>query len=463
MCAVLTLSAVVARSPHRVALLGDGLTLSFAELYERVEIVAAELQLGVRATGPIAFVAKNDAMTVALVHALLERRIGVLPLHPRLTRIEQSRLIQLAGARFVQVSESSVHELADPFGPTSTQQPPSVAVKAQLLIATSGSSGSAKLVRLSRAALEAAALSSVAHLAMNPGDRWLLSLGLAHIGGFMILLRCLAAEAAVVLGEPGATASELAGVLERQCVSLASFVPTQLERLMAHPIDSVRLRLRAILVGGARTPGSLLRRARARGLPVLLTYGLSEACAQITTQPLSDLLLESASEDAGVVLPGAEVKIEENAICIRGPQLFDGYLPDLGPTLDSDGWFKTSDLGYFDKAARLVPLGRSDDWVVTGGEKVSTLEVEAAILDQPLVQSASVVALPSEQWGQIVAAAVVVDPSADWTLFLEAIQHRLSERLATFKRPKRWLRLDELPCLPTGKVDRVALRARFDG
>lgn len=460
---MLTLSAVAARSPHRAALIDAGRVISFLALLERAEALAAQLRLDTQGNAPIAFVAKNDLTTVALAHALLERNVGILPLQPRLTSVEQLRLVQLAGARWVEVSGSSARDVAVAVPSDRVRQAPSVVTNAQLLIATSGSSGAPKLVRLSRAALVAAAHSSVAHLEMTASDRWLLSLSLAHIGGFMILVRCLAAEAAVILAEPGASPSDLVRVIEGESATLASLVPTQLERLLAHPIAPARSTLRAILVGGAPTPGPLLRRARAAGLPVLLTYGMSEACAQITTQPLSDLRRGSIFEDAGIALPGAEVKIDDDTICIRGPQLFDGYLPDLGPALDAEGWFKTSDRGQLSEASRLIPLGRNDDWVVTGGEKVSALEVEAAISELPLVQSACVLALPSDEWGQVVAAAVVVDSSAEWPQCLETIQRRLAERLASFKCPKRWLRLEELPRLPTGKVDRVALRARFEG
>lgn len=469
---MLTLSQVAREHPDEIALVIGDASISFAKLFDKAEAIATELELVRYDARPLAFVAHSELATVALIHALLERRIPVLPLLPRLTESEQRHLVDCAGARWLKWSERDqpgTTVLGATVLDVSAARPAAVSIASdagswsegtQLLIATSGSAGTPKLVRLSGQAIEAAAKASIAHLRMTSKDRWLLSLALAHIGGFSILVRCLLARATVVLTEPGAKPGTLVRLIENSAATLASFVPTQLERLVSEHPKPIRSKLRAVLVGGANTSSGLLARARQHGIPALATYGLSEACAQVTTQPLSDLEQSSVLDDAGIALPGVEISVRDATIWIRSASLFDGYIPDLGPALDANGWFETADAGRI-VDGRLVPLGRKDDCVVTGGEKIAPLEVERALRSLSTVRQAVVVALPDARWGQIVAAALVLDPSVSWPECLHEIQGGLAQDLARFKHPKRWLRLSEMPLLPNGKLDRVAIRAEF--
>jgi o-succinylbenzoate---CoA ligase len=463
---LLSLQSVAGRNPRGTALIGATAELTFANLFDKSESLASALELGQRPDLPVAFVANNDESTVALLFALLERGITALPLHPRLTTGEQRSLVELVGARWLRPSDGGFRDVTSVVSAATTARDRSRSVatprKPQLLVATSGSTGPAKLVQLSAEALEAAAQAATTHLAMTRLDRFLLSLNLAHIGGVSILLRCLLTEAAVVLGDPRLPAAELAELIEARGVTLASLVPTQLERLLSILPPPRPSALRAVLLGGAHTPLRLLERARALGWPVLTTYGLSEAGSQVTTQPLADLTAMAAADDAGVALSGIEVKIEQGTICIRGRALFDGYYDESEPAFDTDGWYRTNDNGMFAENGRLIPLGRRDDCIVTGGEKVAPLEVERAILREPSVHAAVVVPLPDDIWGQIVAAAIVLDSAAtDWASCVERIEAELAKNLAAYKRPRRWLRLRELPELPSGKLDRPAVVARF--
>lgn len=465
---MLSLSELAQRNPRGTAVICGERSLDFANLFDKSEAIVSELELTRFADQPIAFIARSNVPTIALIYALMELRIPILPLHPRLTESEQRELIDAAGARWLEWPSSLASpdslEIPKWRGEGVSQSERSVRSSwvrdTQLLIATSGSSGKPKLVRLPRRALAAAARASVEHLQMTSRDRWLLSLGLAHVGGFSILLRCLAAECAVVVALPGLESDALAAVLSDSAVTLASFVPTQLERLLSAERRPLGSSLRAVLIGGAPTSPALLAKARAAGVPALATYGLSECCAQIATQPLSDLANAAPLDDAGVPLPGVELEIRAGRIWVRTESLFDGYLPESGPVLDRGGWFQTSDLGRISRG-RLIPLGRSDDCIVTGGEKVAALEVERALLRVSKICSAVVVGLPDPEWGQVVAAALVLEPGAAWPECLQTIERLLSTELASFKRPKRWLRLYEMPLLPSGKVDRSRIRAEF--
>jgi O-succinylbenzoic acid--CoA ligase len=339
----------------------------------------------------------------------------------------------------------------------------------QVLIATSGSTGPSKLVQLSTTALEIAAQANADHLQMHSTDRWLLSLNPAHIGGYSILMRCLHVGAAVVLDEDARDPRRLSDVIRRHGVTHVSLVPTQLQRWLAEPRFAPSASLRTVLVGGAACPVGLLARARGLGLPALATYGMSEACAQITTQPLTDLAVPEVRADCGCPVGPTELRIVDGTLEIRGPTLFDGYRTqpfphDCSRPVDDDGWFATQDLGHLTTDGRFVPFGRRQDRIVTGGENVSPAEVEAVLLELPEVAQAVVVGLADPDWGQIVAAAVEREPqtpSDDGTWF-ERLGTALRGRLAAFKCPKRWKRLDALPRLPSGKLDRLAVIVTFE-
>jgi O-succinylbenzoic acid--CoA ligase len=473
---MLSLRSLAVRNPAGIAVETTGGSISFANLFDKSETIAAALGFDLEQNDQraVAFVAHNDLATIALFCALLERGIAALPLHPRSTSTERRYLVDRAKARMLEPSDLGFRDAVTIDGspralqrrnpstsltPNERRHPADAREPTQLLIATSGSTGAAKLVCLTQRALEAAARASGEHLGLTSADRWLLSLNLAHIGGISILIRCFLHEARVVLAEPGLPAAELAHRAECAQATLASFVPTQLERLLALTPCPRLASLRAILVGGAKTPLPLARRAREAGWPILLTYGLSEAGSQVTTQPLTDLKVDSVSDDAGLALPGMELKIEDSTIFVRGPALFQGYLGEESSPFSADGWFQTSDLGKVNADGRLVPLGRRDDCIVTGGEKVSCLEVEGLLLDEPDVRAAKVVGLPDATWGQVVAAVLVLQPPADPVNCLPQIQAMVASRLAPHKRPKRWLVLPELPQLPSGKLDRRAILA----
>ncbi len=463
----MSLGAVARRNPEGTALVDALRPLTFANLFDKSETIASELELDRDADTPRAFVAKNDTTTIALFFALLERGIPALPLNPQWTAVERQQWVARARARWIVPAD---HKPSNGTWGCTTTTPlidrTELSItprKTQLLIATSGSSGAPKLVCLSQRALEAAADASIAHLSMTAQDRWLLSLNLAHIGGISVLLRCLRSEACVVLAEPGMPAEAMLRRIAQARVTLASLVPTQLERLLSIEVPRRGIEsLRAVLLGGAHAPRRLAERARAAGWPILMTYGLSEAGSQVCTQPLLDLRTPALHDDAGFPLPGIDVKVDNEVICVRGATLFEGYHAESASPFDAEGWFHTGDFGTLTETGRLVPLGRRDDCIITGGEKVSAIEVESAIMDQPWVRAAAVVALADSTWGHIVAAAVVLDQTSDFTTAVHRIVNSLATRLAPYKRPRRWLALEELPLLSSGKLDRPAVRALFE-
>jgi O-succinylbenzoic acid--CoA ligase len=417
-----------------------------------------------------AFESRLDVETVVLLHALLELGAVALPLNPRLTERERAHLLQISGAVLVQLGSGGWYVAQTSRSEMDGRQPSSTAPnRPQILIATSGSTGPSKLVQLSHGALEAAARANAHHLEMRSTDRWLLTLNPSHIGGYSILLRCLYVGASVVLDDEARDASKLSASVERHAVTHLSLVPTQLLRWLAQPNLPRPTRLRTALIGGAACPTTLLARARAAGIPALATYGMSEACAQITTQPLTDLHQPEVRSDCGLPVGPLELRLVDGALQIRGETLFDGYrtvpFPDeCSRALNDEGWFETQDLGELTADGRFIPIGRRQDRIVTGGENVSPAEVEAALIELPGVAQAVVVGLPDAEWGQVVAAAVEwqTDATSDAPQSFRELERALRSSLAAFKCPKRWLRLPALPRLPSGKLDRLAVIKTFE-
>ena len=411
---------------------------------------------------PLAVVGHPRLSAVATILAAVEAGVPVALLHPRATERERGGEIERLKPRTVVDPEREAPGIAPADEEDAGPAPPASAVphrEAPLaVVSTSGSTGEPKWVVLSRRAFAAAAAASEANLGWRADDRWLLAMPLAHVGGLSILIRCWLARKTVVLHDaPRFDPEEVAGVIARQKVTLVSLVPTMLHRLLAlSPSWQPPRRVRAILLGGAAASPALLAEARQRRWPVLTTYGLTEACSQVATQPYGSLSDKTAPGELGCGPPVAntEVRIDEGGqILVRGPQLMRGYLGQR--PLAPGAWLATGDLGRLDREGNLHVEGRLGDRIVTGGENVDPLEVEHTLIEHPGIAAAAVVGLPHEEWGQMVAAAVVLDAEA--TDLPGDLGAHLGSRLASFKHPRRWAVVDALPVNASGKPDRRAL------
>ena len=352
--------------------------------------------------------ATTEIATILRIYGALEAERPVGLLHSKLPYAEQAR------------QRAAVEAATLPPG-------------SAFILFTSGSTGPARGVVLSRNAIIAAALASEARLGWQPDDAWLLALPLAHSGGLSIVVRGLIARKPIVLVQRD---SDLALMLKR--ATLASFVPTQLAALVEAGTPPPP-QLRAVILGGAAASPALLDKAKA--WPVLRTYGLTETFGQIAT----------AREPGGplVLLPGVEVICAET-IEIRAPQLATQYL-DGAPIAPR---FVTADLGEID-GDELRVLGRRDDVIVTGGEKVQPSDVEAVLTATPNIAAAYVYGVTHEKWGNIVAAAIVTAPGF---VRADALAH-WHAKLAPHARPRALVEVAKLPLLPSGKVDRRAIAA----
>lgn len=330
---------------------------------------------------------------------------------------------------------------------TSLPSIPALPASVALIIATSGSEGQPRQALLGRSQLDAAAAATNHILGLRPGDLWLNSLPLCHIGGQSILWRCARAAAGVLLHD-GFDTARVAEDLATRPVTHISLVPAMLARLLeAGTIPPPTLRV--AMIGGAALSAALYRQASAAGWPLYIGYGMSETAAQIACHTPADGPWHEGL--AGRLMGGHDMRLaEDGRICLRGPQIMIGYADRSG--LDADGWLTTGDLGEIDAAGRLSVLGRADDMLISGGHNLHPQAIESCLAACPGVTDIAVTGQPDPVWGDLVVALVVGAASpADLLAF--ARRH-----LPTAALPRRIFTVSQLPRNAAGKLQRAALR-----
>jgi o-succinylbenzoate---CoA ligase len=309
---------------------------------------------------------------------------------------------------------------------------------------------------------------SASNLGEHPAPRWLGTLPLFHVGGLAMLTRT-AYEAGCLILHERFDADAVNRAIDSEGVSHASLVATTLERVLdARGDRRVPPTFQLALIGGGPVPVPLLERARAAGLLALQTYGLTEACSQVTTERPT----EADGRTAGPPLPGMSIRIvgedgsargpgEEGDIEVRGPTVMAGYWrrPDATRDVLRDGWLRTKDVGVLDTRGRLTVLSRRTDLIVRGGENLYPAEIEAVLLNHPAVQEAAVVGIPDARWGEVPVAFLALRAGQP-TPTAEALDAWCRQSLAGFKCPARFSWVDALPRNAMGKLERTVLRQR---
>jgi O-succinylbenzoic acid--CoA ligase len=315
-----------------------------------------------------------------------------------------------------------------------------------LIIHTSGTSSEPRPVELTYGNLLWSALGSTVALGLDARERWLCALPLSHVGGLSILIRSAIYASTAVVHERF-EADRVLHALEREDVTLVSLVATTLARLLDAGLQDPP-RLRCALTGGGPVPAALVDRARRAGVPVSLTYGLTESCSQVTTTPVAQIA--AAGPAAGPPLFCTRVRVApDDEILVRGPTVSPGALA-------ADGWLHTGDLGSLDERGCLHVTGRKADTIVSGGENVAPAEVEAVLEAHPGVLEAAVLGNPDPQWGEAVSAIVVPRPGR--RPGEGELRAHCALSLAPYKIPKRFTVRDEpLPRTRSGKLLRRAL------
>lgn len=429
------LERATAADPERVAVETTAGSVVYRELLERARGAAGALVgLGVRAGDRVAIALPAGLEFAVAFHGCLLVGAVAQPIDLRLAGAERERRAEGAAA----VVESPLAG-GSPLDGSAVRDPDAVAV----LLHTSGTTGAPRAIGLTYGNFERSAAGSAEVLGLDPAERWLCALPLAHVGGMSILVRsAIYGTTAVVHERFDAAAATRA--LMREGVTLASLVPTTLARMLDAGLERPPA-LRCALTGGAPLPAPLARRALEAGVPVAQTYGMTEACSQVATSAPGE------PETAGRPLPGTRVEIgADGEILVSGPTVAPGA---AGP----DGRLHTGDLGRLDERGRLTVTGRLSELIVTGGENVAPAEVEAVLLAHAAVADAAVFGAPDPEWGEAVTALVVprdgapVDPVA--------LRAHCSAALAGYKVPKSFVAVATVPRTPSGKILRGALAA----
>ena len=473
--------------PGAIALIEAGRTWNYAQLNEATAALCGRLaQHGVAPGHRVAALLPNCAEYVLLIHALARLGAVLVPLNVRLTSQElrwqlgqahcdwllcnkdtESQAAALQGNWHVLAFEQLNSPIENPFSWRECALDLSLV---QGIVYTSGTTGRPKGAMLTHANHLWSALGSAFRLGVLPHDRWLLCLPLYHVGGLSIVLRSCLYGTAVVL-EPRFDPDAVDEALRHQRVTLFSLVSTMLHRLLdLWEQRGVPPTLRCALLGGSGAPQALLERARALGVPLAATYGLTEAASQVATMPPHGFRKKIGSagkpllwtsleivDDQGNPLPAGEI----GEIVVDGPTVMSGYdgQPEATACALRNGKLFTGDVGYLDDDHDLWVVNRRTDLIVTGGENVYPAEVEAILLEHPLVAQVCVVGVPDEEWGQRVAAVVV--PKTGAPLSAKALDAFCEGKLAGYKRPRSFHFVEALPTTNSDKVDRRTLIERF--
>jgi len=343
-----------------------------------------------------------------------------------------------------------------------------------LVLHTSGTTSRPKIVPLSHRNVTTSANNIGRALALTPGDVGLNIMPLFHIHGLIAAVLSAVAAGGAVCCTPGFNAFRFFGWLDAVRPTWVTAVPTMFQTLLPYAARNREIiaggRLRLLRTSSASLPAPVMQDLEAAfAVPVIESYGMTEAAHQMASNPLPPAARYPGSVG---IAAGPEISILDEAghalppgtpgeVCIRGRNVTAGYEanPEANAKAFTHGWFRTGDEGFLDADGYLRLTGRLKEIIIRGGEKVSPLEVDAVLLAHPAVAQALTFAMPHPKLGEEVAAVIVLRPdiSADEA----ALRAFCAERLATFKVPRKIVFRDELPKGATGKLQRIGLAARL--
>jgi acyl-CoA synthetase (AMP-forming)/AMP-acid ligase II len=346
---------------------------------------------------------------------------------------------------------------------------------AALVLSSSGTTGRPKLIPLTEGQLLHTAAGVVSHHRLTPDDRGYSPLPLSHINGLVVgVLSALVGGHRLVL-DRRFSASAFWDVADRQGVTWLNLVPAIISVLAGGraPNDAVSHRVTFARSASAPLPVATSRRfEELTGIPIIETYGMTEAGSQIAANPRppEDHRAGSVGRPVGLelrVVDGSRRPVPAGTngqVEIRGANVVTCYWEPAGavtptrPATDEDGWLPTGDVGRIDDDGYLFLSGRRDDVINRGGEKVYPQEVEEVLLADPDVAAAAVAGRPHPTVGEEPVAFVLAAEGADRAGLPERLSERCHQELSRFRRPAEILVVDELPLGPNGKIKRSELR-----
>jgi acyl-CoA synthetase (AMP-forming)/AMP-acid ligase II len=336
-----------------------------------------------------------------------------------------------------------------------------------IFLSTSGTTGTPKGILLPDEQLAHTAVSVVEAHRLTRSDRGYCSLPLFHVNAEVVGVLATLKAGAYLAVDRKFSRRGFWDIIRDRDITWVNAVPAIISILSMDPPADPPATLRFVRSASAPLPlASLERFEKAVGVPVIETYGMTEAASMITANPLDGPRKPgSAGKPAGsqvrvAAADGTAAAAGEiGRVMIRGAGIIKAYASGGRPgVIDADGWLDTSDLGYLDADGYLFLVGRSDDVINRGGEKIYPREIEEILLAQPGVRSAAVIGAADEVLGERPVAYVIADADAVAAQVEELLRAVCAQRLPRHKQPSEFWLVDEMPLGPTGKISRRLLK-----
>jgi len=463
------------------AIISSSTTCSYDQLRQKVLTTASYLKNQNISSGDrVVIISQNNIEFVINILALWQISAVPVPINWRLTESEIAEQLQAANCKTVLVHKEFIQKVISlnkkviespfeidwdkSFSPKESISPNDPA----LIIFTSGSTNRSKGIILSFNSLYNSAINSNQLLRYTRSDRWLASLPFYHIGGFSIITRSLLYGVPLIIPE-SLSIEKIVDSMNKYQPTFISLVSTQLKKIVDEGI-SPNPELRNCLIGGGFSDQELVKNAYDLGWPTNIVYGSTETSSFVTALLKDEIIFKPHS--IGRAVPTNQIQIldddgnelkpfEIGEITVQTNALMTGYLDDNETSQAINNvYYHTGDVGYIDEDGYLFITGRKNYLIVTGGENINPVEVENILLEHPLIEEAAVFPLKDKDWGEIVAASVVLK-NKSINLSYDEIKIFLSQNISTFKIPKKIFIEDQLPKTELGKVQKDKLIDRY--
>jgi acyl-CoA synthetase (AMP-forming)/AMP-acid ligase II len=510
------LNIAAAICPDRTAIVFEDRRYTFGQLNERVNRLANGLmKLGVQKGDRVSFLQVNCNQCVETYFAVAKAGAIYLPLNFRAKEKELTYMLNTAeattfivGERYVPMIQSIRPEVKTLQNLVSIEQkhddmlfyediinessPDEVETAIDekdttILMYTAGTTGFPKGVMLSHNSFTGYVLENVTPPDPEIEERNILTVPLYHVAGIQAMMAAIYGARTLVM-ERQFEPEEWMTLVETEKANRAMMVPTMLKQLLDHPnFKKHDLKsLKVITYGAAPMPLPVIRKAMDEfpDVSFINAFGQTETASTITAlgpedhhitgtpeekekklkrlssigKPMADVQMKVVDQDTGKTLGPNEV----GEILAKGPRVMSGYWKDeekTAKTIDKDGWVHTGDVGYVDEDGYYFLAGRSSDIIIRAGENISPEELENVIREHPGVDDVAVIGVPDETWGEEPRAVVI--PKKGVKVTEEEIMELCREKLASFKRPRSVVFVDDLPRNPMGKLVKREIREKY--